>query len=349
MHAHVIEGDDVVRLNDAAAIRAALVGGKMIWIELVAQCKEADELLVEVLDIHPLTLEDIWGMRQQPKLEDYRKYLYIIIHGVKGAKRGGFDLVELDVVIGKTFLITHDPHGAISREIIEELERDPHLLQKGPAWLAHSILDTAVDNYLPIVDDLDVQLEELNNDVLDRAGTPRGHAVMKRILRFKRVLQNLRRMSIHQREIFLRLSRGDFEEIPRETVPFFRDVYDHFLRVNDTIESYRDTVTSSLEAYLSVQSNRMNEVMKTLTMISTVMLPLTFVAGIYGMNFDHMPELKWVLGYPFSLVLMSLIAAGILMWFRHKGWLGVEARPERDEDEPSPPRKPKAPVKSARG
>jgi len=333
MHAHVVENDKVVRLTDAAEIRAALVAERMIWIELEAQCEPADKLLVEVLDIHPLTIEDVWGMRSQPKLEDYRKYLYIIIHGVKSAKKGAFDLVELDVIIGKTFLITHDPHGAIAKEIVDELERDPHLLQKGPAWLAHSILDTAVDNYLPIVDELDAQLESLSNEALSKAGTPKGPAVMRKILKFKRLLQNLRRMSIHQREIFLRLSRGDFDEIPRDTVPFYRDVYDHFLRVNDTIEGYRDLVTSALEAYLSVQSNRMNEVMKTLTMMSTVMLPLTFVAGLYGMNFQHMPELKWVLGYPFALVVMAVIATGILLWFRHKGWLGSDARADEDEDD----------------
>ena len=342
MHAHVVENDKLVRIDDPAQIRAALVAQKFIWIELEAQCKEADEILLEVLDLHPLTLEDIWGARSQPKLEDYRKYLYVIIHGIKSAKRGGFELVELDVIIGKTFLVTHDPGGAIAKEIVAELERDPVLLQKGPAWLAHSLLDTAVDNYLPIVDEIDDQLEQLSDDALARAGTAKGQAVMRRILRFKRMLQNLRRMSIHQREILLRLSRGEFEEIPRDVVPFFRDVYDHFLRINDLIENYRDLVTSALEAYLSVQSNRMNEIMKTLTMMSTVMLPLTFIAGVYGMNFHHMPELDWVLGYPFALVLMAIVSTGILLWFRHKGWLGIEARPD-DEDEGEPP------VKSARG
>jgi magnesium transporter len=335
VQARIVEGDRIRVLTDAAEIRAALAAETMIWIELQSQSKEADELLVDVLDLHPLTIEDIWGQRSQPKLEDYRKYLYVIIHGVKGQRRGHFELVELDVIIGRCFLVTHDPHGAITREVVSELERDPHLLVKGPAWLAHSLLDTAVDNYLPIVDELDVQLENLGNDALAHSGTRRGHVVMRRILRFKRLLQNLRRMSIHQREILLRLSRGDFEELPRETVPFYRDVYDHFLRVNDTIEGYRDLVTSSLEAYLSVQSNRMNEIMKTLTMISTVMLPLTFIAGVYGMNFNHMPELQWALGYPFALVLMAVVTVAILMWFRHKGWIGQGALDVLDEEGPA--------------
>ncbi len=248
-----------------------------------------------------------------------------------------FDLAELDLLIGKTYLVTHDPYSIASDEIVAELERDPALLQRGPAWLAHSLLDQAVDRYLPIVDELDTSLEKLIDDALTRAGTRRGPIIMKRILRYKTMLQNLRRMSIHQREILLRISRGEFEEIPRETMPFFRDVYDHFLRINDLIESYRDLVTSALEAYLSVQSNRMNEIMKTLTMISTIMLPLTFIAGIYGMNFTHMPELGWVLGYPFAMTLMAVVAAGIMLWFRHKGWLGVVARQDDEDDEAREP------------
>ena len=129
-------------------------------------------------------------------------------------------------------------------------------------------------------------------------------------------------MSIHQREILLRLSRGEIDEIPADALPFYRDVYDHFLRINDIAESYRDLVTSALEAYLSVQSNRMNEIMKTLTLMSTVMLPLTFIAGVYGMNFKHMPELDWIWGYPMALGVMAAVAGGILWWFRRRGWLG---------------------------
>ena len=143
-------------------------------------------------------------------------------------------------------------------------------------------------------------------------------------------------MSIHQREILLRLSRGEMDEIPADALPFYRDVYDHFLRIGDIAEGYRDLVTSALDAYLSVQSNRMNEVMKTLTLISTIMLPLTFIAGVYGMNFDHMPELHWVGGYPFALGLMTVVAGGIILWFRYKGWMGPGTRdlPERDRKRP---------------
>ena len=294
-----------------------------------------DALLAEQLALHALTIEDIWATRSQPKLEDYDHYLYIIIHGIAGTTAGQIELIELDIVLGPTFVITHDPKGLVDN-VRKELDRSPRLLVKGPAWLTHAILDTAVDRYLPVIDDLDSQIAHLENDVLRKAGTKQGPPILRRILALKRVLLTLRRMSIHQREILLRLARAEFEEIPAEAAPFYRDVYDHFLRVNDLVESYRDLVTSALEAYLSVQSNRMNEIMKTLTLMSTVMLPITFIAGVYGMNFDHMPELKEPWGYPASLLLMAAVVIIALIWFRQKGWIGSkEMDVPDDDDEPA--------------
>ena len=145
--------------------------------------------------------------------------------------------------------------------------------------------------------------------------------IVPAILHVKRSLQVLRRTTIYQREILLRLARADFDEIPRELVPFFRDVYDHYARVTELVDSYRELVTSLLEAHLSLQSNRMNVVMKRLTVISTVMLPLTVIAGIYGMNFEHMPELKWLYGYPMALGLMAVVGGSIIAWFKVKKWV----------------------------
>jgi magnesium transporter len=230
-------------------------------------------------------------------------------------------------------VLTYDPGGSITSEVATELERQPKLCHKGPAWIAHAVLDHAVDRYLPVIDQIDKEIATLEDEVLRRAGTKLGPPVLRRILRFKRTLLELRRMSIHQREILLRLARGEFDEVPPELVPYFRDVYDHFLRVNDMIESYRDLVTSALEAYLSVQSNRMNEVMKTLTLIATVMLPITFIAGVYGMNFDNMPELHWKYGYAWAVGLMAAVTLGTLLYFRRKGWIG-NREPELPEDKP---------------
>jgi magnesium transporter len=348
----LLDHDTVHDTTNVTEIREAIESGKKMWIELERQSHDADVLLADTLKLHPLTIEDIWHQGSQPKIDDYPNYLYVVVHGIGSARRNKLELVEIDVVIGPTWLVTYDRDGLVSDDIGTACDHAPRMLGKGVAWLAHAVLDRVVDRYLPVIDQLDTEIDDLENDVLDQAGTPRGKKVLARILAFKRMLQTLRRMSIHQREILLKLSRGEYEEIPPEALPFYRDVYDHFLRVQDITEGYRDLVTSALDAYLSVQSNRMNEIVKALTLMSTVMLPLSFIAGVYGMNFKgekspyNMPELEWYLGYPFALVLMSTVAGGILLWFRHKGWIGD--RPSSSSSRPfrfSSSRKRKAPAK----
>jgi magnesium transporter len=321
MQARILEHDQVRTTSVLADVRAALAAKQPMWIELERQDADADAVLAD-LKIHPLTIEDIWQHRQFPKVDDYDHYVYAIVHGVSAAKDGAVGVTELDILLGDSWVMSHDPDNYVAKDVADELARSPRMLAKGPAWVAHALLDRAVDKYLPVIDDLDSQIEALETDVLREAGTPRGPAVLRRILRFKRMLQDLRRMGIHQREILLRFGRGEIEEIPPEAVPFFRDVYDHFLRINDLVESYRDLVTSALEAYLSVQSNRMNEIMKTLTLMATVMLPITFIAGVYGMNFKHMPELEWPWGYVYSLGLMVVVTVANFIWFWRKGWIG---------------------------
>jgi len=335
MEGRILEQGSLRVSRDPVEIQDAIAQRKPIWVELQQQDHACDMLLSRQLQLHSLTIEDIWATRSHPKLERYDEYLYIRIHGIAATRAGVVELIELDIVLGSNYVITHDPKGLVN-EVRDELERSTRLLAKGPAWLTHAILDTAVDRYLPVVDDLDSQIEDLENEVLRKAGTREGPPVLRKILGFKRLLLTLRRVSIHQREILLRLARGEFEAIPREAAPFYRDVYDHFLRVNDLIESYRDLVTGALDAYLSVQSNRMNEVMKTLTLISTIMLPITFVAGVYGMNFEHMPELRTAWGYPSALTLMAVIALSTLLWFRHKGWIGSRELDALGEDSAAP-------------
>ena len=347
MLARILEGDTISVSTDGPEILAAIAAGKNCWVELERKTDEADRFLVD-MHIHPLSIEDIWNSGAHPKIDDFPNYLYIIVHGIGSAHRTKLDLVEVDVLIGPNWLITHDRSGLVSDDIGTELDHSPRLLHKGAPWLAHAVLDRVVDRYLPIIDQLDSDIDELENDVIEKAGTPKGRGVLTQILDFKRMLQGLRRMSIHQREVLLKLSRGEYDEIPVDALAFYRDVYDHFLRIQDIAESYRDLVTSCLDAYLSVQSNRMNEVMKTLTLMSTVMLPLTFIAGIYGMNFKtedspyNMPELGWFLGYPFALGLMVVVAAAIMLFFYRKGWIfqgNSKVRTRRKKRSPTKPTK----------
>ena len=323
MKARIVNGTAITATEDVVAIKAAIAAKQPIWIQLEAQDEPTMALLRDDLKLHELTIEDIWEQRTTPKAEDYEAYIYVLIHGVKSAKQAHkIVLVELDLVMGASWLVTRDPGDLVTTALIAECDRTPKLMAKGLPWLAHAALDHAVDKYLPVIDQLDGEIDKLQDEVLEKAGKPEGRRVLTRILSFKRTLQDLRRTSIHQREILLRLSRGELSLLPPEVLPFYRDVYDHFLRIGDIAEGYRDLVTSALDAYLSVQSNRMNEIMKTLTLMTTVMMPLTFIAGVYGMNFKHMPELDWKLGYPLAIGLMLVVAGGILLWFRRRGWLG---------------------------
>jgi magnesium transporter len=320
MEAWILEDGTPKRTSDIAEMRAAITASKTTWIHLSEHSAEADALLTDALKIHALTVEDIWSDRPGPKIDPFPDYVYVCAHAVV---RRGRDLVtcELDLIVGKSFIVTRDGTPIATSVLREELARSPRLLVRGPAWIAHAALDQLVDAYLPVIDAFDDDVESIENDVLARAGTPEGQSVLGRILHLKRSLQTLRRVAMHQREVLLRLSRGEFAAFPPEVLPYLRDVHDHFLRVGDLADSYRDLVTSALDAYLSVQSNRMNEIMKTLTLISTVMLPLTFIAGVYGMNFDHMPELRWAYGYPFAISLMLAVALSAVVWFKRKRYL----------------------------
>jgi len=327
----VLDGDSVRETSDYADVERAHAEGRMFWVELDEREDRANLFLEGALKIHPLAVEDVWNDVGLPKVEDFGDYVQIIIHGLREDDRESKDLplelVELDLLIGKNFLVTHahdEKVCAVAPVQNEVMRHAGKLLRKGPAWVAHALMDRMVDEYLPLVDRFDEKIQSIEERILgaDAADAHQTNdpTVIPQIIRIKRSLQMLRRTTIYQREILLRLARAEFDEIPRELVPFYRDVYDHFARVTELVDSYRELVTSLLEAHLSMQSNRMNEVMKRLTIMSTIMLPLSVIAGIYGMNFEHMPELKWPMGYPFALGLMALVAVSIIAWFKAKRW-----------------------------
>jgi magnesium transporter len=197
-----------------------------------------------------------------------------------------------------------------------EIGRGCHLFDKGAAWVVHALLDHLTDHYLPLMDAFDTAIDSVETEAV----TQPSRTALQNIFALKRSLMTLRRVTSHQREILLRLSRAEFDLIPTELLPFFRDVYDHFTRVSDLCDSYRELVSGALDAYLSTTSNRMNEIMKVLTAIATIMMPLTFIAGVYGMNFEHMPELRWHYGYAFVWGLMVAVTIVMLAYFRRKRW-----------------------------
>jgi len=323
----VLDGNVARETSDLAVVAAAHEAKQPFWLELDARDEAVERFLADTLHLHPLTLEDIWADLGIPKIEDYGDYLQIVMHGLREEDIAGRELplalAELDVIIGAHFVVTHahDERACAIRPVLAELSRNPKPLKKGPAWVAHALLDRLVDAYLPVVTRFEEEIETLELRVLE--GKVRDQsAVMKQMLRIRRSLQLLRRTTIAQREVLVRLARGEFDELPREVAPFYRDVYDHFVRVTELVDTYRELTSSMLEAHFSVQSQQMNEIMKRLTLISTIMLPLTLIAGIYGMNFKKVfPELEWTYGYFYALGLMATVAAGILIYFRRQRWM----------------------------
>ena len=298
--------------------RAAIGKARLVWIDAEGRSPEVEELLRE-LQIHPLTIEDIFETGTTPKVEDFGRYLYIRAHGVAVPAEGPYQLrkEELDIVIGSGWVFTH--HGAgtsACSEVREELQRLGRALDA--SRVAHLLLDRLVDDALPAMDAIDDAAEELEKASVEPV--PRRNLVAQ-VLALRSALHRFRRTAVHQREVLLRLERGEFAAIPKEQLPFFRDVYDHASRLADLADEARDLLGGVLEAHLSMVSNRLNEVTKVLTMTATVFLPISFIASVYGMNFENMPELHWRWGYPAVLAAMALTAGGLLLWFRRRGWM----------------------------
>jgi magnesium transporter len=313
-------GVSTIEHATADAARSVLAEPNSVtWILADGDDDVTDVILREVLQLHPLTVEDVVGDLPHPKVEDFGRYLYIIAHGIDQAEGtpDSLQTTELDIVLGERFVLTHQTRPMRSVAAVQsEVSRGCHLFEKGAAWIVHALLDHLIDHYLPLMDAFDEAIDAIEVEVVTRP----SQTALPRIFGLKHSLMTLRRVAVHQREILLRLSRGEFALIPAALLPFFRDVYDHFTRVADLCDSYRELISGALEAYLTTTSNRMNEIMKVLTAIATVMLPLTFIAGVYGMNFEHMPELHWRYGYAFSLLVMTIVASAMMLYFKRKKW-----------------------------
>ena len=294
----------------------------VIWIDMESPTEADEQVLLDVFKFHPLTVEDCRENRHYPKIEEFDNYIYFIVHGVTAdISPDRFNTIELDGFLGPNYVITyhHDMFRSINN-VKQLLRTTPLICQRGPAFLLHQILDQVVDFYSPVLDDFDDRIDRLEQDIF--ALQRPNNQILSEITALKRSVLRLRRISGKQMDILHRMSRGEFVLIPDDMRPFYRDVYDHLVRVVDLAESYRDLISGSQEAYLSVVSNRMNEIMKVLTIFSAIMLPLTFIAGVYGMNFDNMPELHSRYGYFAVIVIMLVVAVGMLLFFKRRGWIG---------------------------
>ena len=300
----------------------------VIWVDMESPNEEDERVLLDVFKFHPLTVEDCRENRHYPKIEEFEDYIYFIVHGVRAeTSPERFNTIELDGFLGPNYVITyhHDMFRSINN-VKQLLHTTPMACQRGPAFLLHQILDQVVDFYSPVLDDFDDRIDRLEDDIF-KLKQP-NNEILSEIMDLKRSVLRLRRISVKQMDVLHRMSRGEFSLITEEMRPFYRDVHDHLVRVVDLAESYRDLISGSLEAYLSVVSNRLNEIMKVLTIFSAIMLPLTFIAGVYGMNFENMPELHSRYGYYTVWAIMLLVAIGMLLFFRRRGWIGRSGEKE---------------------
>jgi magnesium transporter len=292
----------------------------LVWVDLEAATRDEGFLLSEVFNFHPLAIDDCFNRHVDPsKIDDYGDYLFLIAQAINyEASSERLEMTELDLFLGRNYVVSFHteplPFVTALRRRCEE--RGPEL-DHGADFLAHALLDALVDDYQPAVEHLDGSLSRIEELVLARPQP----AVLEEVLLLKRNVQRLRRTIIPQRDEVNRIARGEFPHLVRaESYIYFRDIYDHVVRVEQLLESVRDLAEGVLNTYLSSVNNRMNEVMKTLSVVATVLLPLTFIASIYGMNFEHMPELGWRWGYFAMLGAMAFIAACLIAFFRVRKW-----------------------------
>jgi magnesium transporter len=309
------------RIEDLSAYRESK---SVTWINVEGLNDIAVlESLGKQFGIHPLTLEDILNCGQRPKLEDYGTYHFIVMKSQRIDKDDYLESEQISFVLSEHFVITFQEIPGDSFEAVRERLRKGkgQIRRLGPDYLAYALIDALVDEFFPVLERYGERLEALEDEVINKA-TP---DTLNEVHRIKRELLIVRRAAWPEREVINALQREGNEFVTNETRIFLRDCYDHTIQVIDMIETYRDLAAGLLEVYLSSVSNRMNEIMKVLTIISTIFIPLNFIAGLYGMNFDrrspfNMPELGWTYGYPAVLTVMFTVAAGLVLYFRKRGW-----------------------------
>ena len=280
---------------------------------------------VEVLEkigshfkIHPLVMEDILNTDQRPKIDMYDEYLFIVVKML--SKHDDVPMIEqVSIIMGPNFVITFQEHeGDVFGPLRERIKNGKGRVRKfGADYLTFAIIDILVDNYFLVLEKIGESVEKLEGEVIDNPQPSLSHDIHM----LKQELIFLRRSIWPLREVISTLTREEIPLMSDSIIPYIRDLYDHTIQVIDTIETFRDMVSGILDVYLSSVSNRMNEVMKVLTIIATIFIPLTFIAGIYGMNFEFMPELKLRFGYPLILLVMFAILVVMVYFFRRKKWL----------------------------
>lgn len=292
---------------------------KVIWLDLEDPDDQDFALLSEEFEFHPLAIEDCQHAHQRPKLEQYPGYIFIVLYEVVSegpSKRTR--AIEINIFLGSNYVVTLHRGRA---PVIEETERrwlsKERQAEEGANFLAYLVIDGVVDSYFPLLDAFSDRLEDLEEDLFS-SSSPQ---TVVEVFRLKKDVLQLRRLVTPLRDVFLTLLRGPESMFGSRTYVYFQDVLDHLLRISDAVDTYRDLMSSAVDVYLSSVSNRTNETMKKLTVLSTVLMSAALIAGIYGMNFHVIPELSWRGGYYYALGLMVLVAGALAAAFKWRGYI----------------------------
>ena len=288
-----------------------------LWVDAEGESAERLDALARQLDLHPVTIEDFVHRNQRPKIEEFDQYVFVVIHALGSIRGDELDTCELHVALKQNCLITvHDRPLESVKRVFDRCASDPRPLQTGTSFLLYLISDALVDGYFPVLDTLGDEIDSLEDAVVESPARARMH----RIFEIKRVVVQLRKIVSPQREVYNALSRRDYPYIDPRSAVYFRDVHDHLVRAFEVIDSHRDLVANILEAYLAAISNRLGQVMKQLTVIATIFMPLTFLTGIFGMNFTGIPfDRAWLLGL--TLITMLALPVAMVLFFARRGWL----------------------------
>ena len=304
------------------ALRDALADEHgLLWIDISTTSREEGEpVLAGIFGFHPLTIDDCYNdLVDPPKIDNYGTYLFTIVHDVDyDAASEQLTTQELDLYIGPNYVVSfHKRPVRAAEEVLRRAENHDRILGRGAGLLAHALIDVVVDDFHPVAEAIDDQVQAVQEQVIDRP----ERDILQHVLRLKRNAQRLKRTILPQRDVANRLSRGEYALIPADALIYFRDIYDHTVRVEEMIDTVRDLADSALNTYLSSVNNRLNEIMKALAVVTVVFLPMTLITGVFGTNFEEtLPEYAWDYGFAAMFAMMLGVVIVLVLWLRARRW-----------------------------
>jgi magnesium transporter len=291
----------------------------LLWVDVSETTAEDGRFLEHDFGFHNLAVEDCVSTQiHSPKIDNFDDYLFVIVHGINHViESDTVETAELALFIGKNYIISNHKFPLYSIGAVQQrIEENDRLMRRGVDFLAHALIDTLIDNVRPTIDRMNDFAEEIEEEVIHRP----QQGVLDAIMKLKRSALKVHRVMAPQREVLNRLSRGEFPIIKKDSQIFFRDIYDHVVRIEDLVQSILDRADNALATYLSSVANRQNETMRVLSIVATIFMPLTLLVGIYGMNFDYMPELTWRWGYFMVLGIIGFVILALIWRFWASGW-----------------------------